>query len=708
MFERLAGPRTSRAARRPVTAGVLTLGLCLMIAGLMPPEWRETLREDALDFVLAVDHRVRRPPQNLPDVIIIDIDRRSIEALGPWPWPRETMARLMQAIAAARPAATAIDILFAEADERSPAALARKLGALVDRADLATLAESLPDGDKLLAEALRQVPTALGFVLDPDRTEAVAAAPVVTRGALHSEQIWSAAGAVGPVPGLAAAAAGLGVLSLPGDADGVVRRVPLLVAAAERLYPGLALEAVRLRQGASTYLVDAETPSLRVGAVVLPLPRDAMLRLVPLAPYHRIERTMSAADLIEGRADSARIAGAIALVGGSAPELGGLRQTSFDPLTPSVQIHADAIAQIAAGRIPRPFDAAQLIEMLSWLGLGLLAIAVGVALPPLAGAAVVLGAILLACVAAVGGSLRAERLVDPLAPSAVAALVFVATSVTAFAGARRRAALVRFRFEQHLAPAVVRRIVEQPGLMKLSGERREVTALFTDIESFTAMTHRVEPENLVALLDEYFEGAAAIIIDHGGMIDKLIGDAVHALFNAPIDLSDHPRRAVDCAIALHDWSENYRRQAAPAAAGFGRTRVGIETGMAVVGDVGIRAKLDYTAHGDAINAAARFESANKDLGSAICVGPEAASRCDPAMFRPLGSITVRGRDDPLTVYEPWPPDVPAEWRERYRAAFRLSETDRAKAADLFAELAAERRGDAVPRLMSERLRASLG
>src|SRR5262249_34856142 len=164
MFERLAGLRASRA---PLAAGVLMLGLCLVAAGLMPPEWRESLREDALDLVLAVDQRIRRPPRNGPKVVVIDIDRRSVEALGPWPWPRETMARLMQAIAAAHPAATAVDILFAEADERSPAALARKLGSLVDRADLTALAESLPDRDKRLAEALRQMPTARGFVLDP-------------------------------------------------------------------------------------------------------------------------------------------------------------------------------------------------------------------------------------------------------------------------------------------------------------------------------------------------------------------------------------------------------------------------------------------------------------------------------------------------------------------------------------------------------------
>src|SRR5258708_6491490 len=185
------------------------------------------------------------------------------------------------------------------------------------------------------------------------------------------------------------------------------------------------------------------------------------------------------------------------------------------------------------------------------------------------------------------------------------------------------------------------------------------------------MSRRAGPEELVAVLDSYCEGVAAIIVEHGGMVDKIVGDAVHALFNAPLDLDDHPRRAVACAIAIRSWTESYRALPAPAAIGFGRTRIGIETGQAIVGDVGLRSKLDYTAHGDAVNAAARFEAANKQLGSAICVGPGTAARCDHGMFRPLGTISVRGRDEPLAVFEPWPIETPPAWRERYLAAFGL-------------------------------------
>jgi adenylate cyclase len=382
-----------------------------------------------------------------------------------------------------------------------------------------------------------------------------------------------------------------------------------------------------------------------------------------------------------------------------------LRATASDPLTPSVQIQANAIEQIFAGRFPRAGGSALIAQQFPVLLLSVLALAASVLLPPVPGTFAVIVLVALTWGAAIGASLVTDRLVDPLTPSLAAAAVFVIVLVTSFAVTHRREVLVRRRFEQHLAPAVVARIVEQPNLVKLSGERREVTALFTDIEGFTAMTHRADPQELVAVLDSYFEGIAAIVIEHGGMVDKLIGDATHAIFNAPLDLDDHPRRAVECAIAIHSWTERYRGLAAPSAIGLGRTRIGIETGQVIVGDVGLQSKLDYTAHGDAVNSAARFETANKDLGSAICVGPAAAARCDPAMLRPLGAISIRGRDEPVAVFEPWPTDSAPEWRERYVAAFNLAESDPTHAAEQFEKLTAERSNDVVVQRIAGRLRA---
>ena len=345
-------------------------------------------------------------------------------------------------------------------------------------------------------------------------------------------------------------------------------------------------------------------------------------------------------------------------------------------------------------------------QLLLVVVLGALALGASAALPPILGALAVVATIVLVWTIAIAGAFLTDRLMDPLTPSFAAAAVFAVASVTSFAVTQRREVLVRRRFEQHLAPAVVQRIIEQPSLVKLSGERREVTSLFTDVEGFTAMTHRADPEELVATLDSYFEGISAMVFEHGGMVDKIVGDGAHALFNAPLDLDDHPRRAVECAVAIRSWAESYRKLAAPAAIGFGRTRIGVETGQAIVGDVGLRSKLVYTALGDAVNAAARFEAANKDLGSAICVGPAAAARCDAGMFRPLGTIKVRGRDEPLAVFEPWPIDTPPDWQQRYLVAFELTDREPMQAAALFEMLAIERK-DAVAQVMADRLRAQI-
>src|SRR5690348_545991 len=202
--------RMRRALRQhlPVAAGLVTLTVLLAAAILLPRTISDALRDSAFDLVLAGDWPLRGPAGSNQKVGVVDIDRASIDALGAWPWPRATMARLVEAVASARPAAIAIDVLFAEPDDRSPAALARRLGSATGHAEISKLADGLPDGDKLLAQAINRVPVALGFVLDPDRDGALPGPPVVSRGSLPFDELWQAAGAIGPTPPLASAAGG--------------------------------------------------------------------------------------------------------------------------------------------------------------------------------------------------------------------------------------------------------------------------------------------------------------------------------------------------------------------------------------------------------------------------------------------------------------------------------------------------------------------
>jgi adenylate cyclase len=611
---------TLRRLPAPVAIGLGVL-LALLAVWSAAPGVRTALRERTFDWALPL---WPMPPVSGPGVVVVDIDRAALARFGAWPWPRARLAEIVDAVAAAKPAVIGLDILLAGADRFTV------------------------DGNAVLAAALARAPAVLGFVLEPGAgAQDLPATPILARGPVSLSDLWRAHGVAGPAPELVAVAQGLGALVAVADADGPIRRVPLLLQAGGAVRPGLAVEMVRVAQQATALLVDPDG-TLHVGAIVLPLGTDATLRLTGRSQV----RSLPALGVLDAAATRASLAGQIVLIGGSAPELGGLRVTPASPATPSVRIQAEAVEAMLRGAVfvrPGWADWAEKLAALA-LGLSCLVLA-GVLRPALAAtfaALLCLGWVGSASAAAPGLAL----LLDPAGPSVLAAAAFAAATLARFVRDEWRARLLRLSFEQHLAPEVVRRIAADPGGVRLRGEMREVTALFTDIEGFTSMTERADPTELVALLDAYFDAATHIVTDHGGMIDKIVGDSIHAIYNAPFELADHPSRAVAAGLALLAASEEVRQSPLGRRLQLGRTRIGIETGPAIVGDVGGSRKLDYTAHGNAVNAAARLEAANKELGSSICIGPGTAARLDPATLRRIGTLTPRGQSQAIAVYTP--------------------------------------------------------
>src|SRR5271166_2182093 len=612
---------TLRRHLQPGLAGLVLLAVLLAAWALSPGHGRDALRERALDLLLPL---VPWETGGGPGVVIVDIDRAALARFGPWPWPRGRMAELVAAAAAGHPAVLAVDILFAGPDRFAP------------------------DGDAALARALSAVPSVLGFVLETANSgQRLPATPILSRAPVSLPSLWRANGIIGPIPVLANAAQGFGALVAAADPDGPIRRVPLLVMAGDVVRPGLAVEAARLGQEASTLLIDPGG-TLVIGDLTGPLGSDTMLRLRGSAA----PPTIPAARLIEEPAARAALAGRIVLIGSSAPEVGGLRVTPASPATPSVLIQAEAIEAITSGQVLSRPAWADAVELAGAALLGLLCLLTAARLRPAAAASLAVLACLAWTAAAAAAVPGFSVLLDPAGPPIVAIVTFALATLVRFVRDEWRARLLRLSFEQHLAPEVVRRIAADPAALRLRGEMREITALFTDIEGFTAMTERSKPTDLVALLDAYFDVATRIVTDHGGMIDKIVGDAIHAIFNAPFELADHPQRAVAAALALLKATEDVRRSPLGQRLQLGRTRVGMETGPAIVGDVGGSRKLDYTAHGNAINAAARLEAANKDLGSAVCIGPGTAARLDPATLRRIGTLTLRGQSGEISVYTP--------------------------------------------------------
>jgi adenylate cyclase len=606
----------------PSIVGALTFITALMTWLLAPDSCRTMPRERLFDLILpSVLHHGPDPP----DIVIVDIDRKTLSDVGAWPWPRALLANLVETAASGHPAVIALDLFLAGRDRWTP------------------------DGDQKLADALAVAPSVLGFVLETRRLDdTLPTTPVLSRQPISLPGLWRARGIGVPAAPLVNAAAGFGALAMAADADGPIRRVPLLVATDGVIRPGLAAEAVLIANEGATLLVQPDG-TLQIANHAIPLGGDAQLRL-PGPPRDWSDHTVPAEALLNGSTSHDSLRGKIVLIGSSAPELGGLRESPASLTTPSVWLQAEAVATIQQDRFAFRPNAVPQVELAAALALGALAIVLGSWLVP----SLATGLTLLFCMVWSGAALTSigsfHLLIDPLGPPAIALIGFIATMLCRFVRDEWRARMLRLSFEQHLAPDVVRRIAAAPGAIRLQGEIREITAFFTDIEGFTSMTERAGPTELVALLDTYFEATTRIITDHGGMIDKIVGDAIHAFFNAPFTLEDHPRHAVESALALLNVSETIRISPLGQKLQLGRTRIGIETGPAIVGDVGGGRKLDYTAHGDAVNAAARLEAANKEFGSSICIGPGTADHLDPAMLRPIGTFIPRGQSHEVTVY----------------------------------------------------------
>ena len=686
------GPKARSAA------GCALLALLLLIVTQTLGAY-EALRERTFDAILG---RIPNPAASAP-VVVVDIDRASLERLGQWPWSREQLASLVTDVLAAGPQAVGLDILIDGADERSPAALARRLADMTGSGAVRDLAAGLPDGDAVLAAAIRSKPVVQGLALDPDRpTEQLATVPILIQGQSDMPGIWEALGVSGPPKGVAGAGAGLGVLSLAGDADGRIRRVPLLMLAGGRLRPGLALETARVASQASAYVL-ARGNVLRWGKLSVPIPADATLRLMPPEGAVMARRTISAAD-IASRASQTFLAGKVVLLGSSAPELGGLRLASGGELVPSVQRQASAVAQLLTGVHPRrpwSIEGYEVVAILVAAGIGW---AAAFRLPLLLAGLVAL-ATAVGWWLSVALALRGwQVLLDPIAAPLTVLACFGLSGLTVAADSRRREAVLRRRFEQHLAPELVTRIAQDPSLLKLAGETRVASILFTDVEGFTAMTERSDPTMLIRVLDRYLDEMSAIIVAHGGMVEKIVGDGFHGLFNAPLDLDGHADKAVDCACAIRVFSERFAEEPEPRALGFGRTRVGVETGPVIVGDVGGGTRLDYTAYGNAMNTAARLEAANKDLGSAICIGPgTAALLTDRSILRPLGKLEVRGRSEPMQVCDIWPDTMSPADRKAYLAAAALATESPHDAAAVLARLAESSPDDVALERFAQRI-----
>jgi adenylate cyclase len=663
----------------------------------------ETAREGAFETIGELLPRVRASEP----VVVVDIDRESLARMGSWPWRRKLFADLVAKSAAEGPRAIAIDVLLSGEDRKGPAGLAKELARMSGRADLPV--SGFEDDDALLANEFATTGNVvLGLVLDNEGTDAAPIpAQLAVEGTTEGIEPRSAAGLLAPYEPLAVGAAGIGVLSFQAGPLGRVTGAPVLALAGGDVFAGFALETLRVVERASTLILKNGPNRIDAGPVEVPFDNRAEMRLHLSAAGSWAARTVPAWEILSDiGSGNARLAGKIVLIGASAPEAGAFLPVAGTTLMPTVQIQAEAIEQMLDGRFLTRPSTAMWWELSAMVLLGLAAVILAIRLSPALAALAALG--LAACWLAVTAIAfrRAGMLIDPIGP---AAATIIAANVAGFAGFVRTRTLktaIQSKFERYVPPEVVARLVREPESLKLDGELREVTALLCDVEGFTRMTETSDPHTVVRTMDGYFDLVTELVVSHGGMVDKIVGDAVLAFFNIPAPLADHTDAALRCAQAIIASTNEFRQRPDTAAMGFGRTRCGIEAGVAVVGDVGGRRRLDYTAYGAVVNKAVRFEEANKALRSSICIGAIAAGNLKSAwLLRRLGRIEVRGMEGLCDVYEPWSEEVPEEVRAEYAEAVALHETEPVRARRLFANLAARLPGDAVIGMWLERLAA---
>ena len=373
---------------------------------------------------------------------------------------------------------------------------------------------------------------------------------------------------------------------------------------------------------------------------------------------------------------------------------------------PGVLIHAHGLAQLMDGRRSRRLTGWQEGFVI------LLFAAVGVilAFADLGPGVKAAAAPLVLAIAWIGGFALVEQ-GGPNIPLVVPSLALAGALGGGIAAQWRKERVhrqfIRDAFSKFLAPAIIKHLEADPSRLRLTGENRMMTFLFTDIADFTALMEREDPAKVVPILNDYLDAACNIVLDYSGTIDKIVGDALVVFFNAPLDQPDHADRAVACALALSAFSQEHRARHAAQGTTFGRTRIGVNTGPALVGNFGGNLRFDYTAHGDAINTASRLESANKALGTGICIGDTTVAGCTKFQFRPVAELLLKGKTETIEVFEPVTAAEAADPKmTAYLDTYGHMRREGDGAAAAFAELAARYPDDPLIALHARRLTAS--
>ena len=693
---------------RPGSLWPLLLAALLLIAGLALADSRaqQALRNFQFD-----QFQRWRPRSYAPvPVRIVDIDEASLARLGQWPWPRSRMAELLERLTAAGASVVAFDMLFAEPDRTAPQAMAA-LWKLQGPQRAALLA--LPDHDSVFVRALEKSPSVIGFALQPAPRSAPAALPLqkarlVEVGQAQPAWLHAFHASVPSLPAFEQAAWGNGALSFVADADGLVRRVPLLLQLDQTLVPTLVTEALRVAQGERNLLLhnagqNSGLAELRIGRLRLPTTPQGELWLHYSAPV--AARTLPAWQVLDGALPAGQWAGQMVLVGSSAQGLMDMRFGPLGPL-PGVEVHAQALEQALSGHfLQRPSWARGLEALLLLLGCTLVG-ALALGRRALLSAAASLCLLLALAGGAWWAFVAQGLLLDAATPALGLLLTYLLCSLWQHRQRERQQRWTRQAFARYVSPNRVAHLLAHPQDLVLGGRRQQCSFVFTDLTGFTPWIERQDPEQVVGLLNTYLDAMVAIAFRLEGTLDRIVGDALVIMFSAPLEQADHRARALACALEMEAFARGYARLLQQRGTPFCQTRIGAHSGEVIVGNFGGKTLFDYRALGDPVNTAARLERVNKQLGTRICVSEAILAGAPQVPARPVGLLQLQGKSQALAVFEPVTHDDTARAPlADYQAAYESMRQWHPEALKGFTRLAQAWPDDPLVRLHQRRLAA---
>ncbi len=661
----VAKNRWTAALRWEKTPYIVTLIVIVVLVAvrIWDPGPLQVLRLKTFDLYQQIHPRIPTP---VP-VVIVDFDEESLGAYGQWPWPRSLVADLVEKLTALGAGVIGFDIVFAEPDRLSPENIATALYG-VDK-DIQNMLMRLPGNDAKFASTLERSRVVLGqSMIHRSVPSSAADEPrkhqFAEYGGDPRPYLINFPGIVRNVPELEAAATGLGMFTHKPEIDGVVRRVPMVMRHGDDIYPSLTLEMLHIATG--QYGLGIKSNQAGISSIIVPtrggkgftIPTDAAGRIwINYTPHDR-GRYVSAKDVLDGTVPRQRIKGHFVLVGTSAVGLLDLKSTPVDNAMPGVEIQAQLLETILADKILIRPNYATTIELIVLIGLCLL-MAVVVQWERAVWTFFSFGA-LIAMLVGLSWYLYVEKgMLLGVAYIALCGLVLYSIIIyldyVREESARRQ---IRTAFSQYLSPALVERLAANPEQLKLGGEIKPMSILFSDIRGFTSISESFmdDPDGLTHIVNRYFTAMTDRILESNGTIDKYMGDAVMAFWNAPIDDEDHARHMCEAALNMLDGLKKVNRKLKKDVEMQGKPFAGIDigiglnTGMCVVGNMGSEQRFTYSVLGDAVNLASRLESQCRTYGVTIIVSENTYTLADDLAVLELDLIKVKGKDLASRIY----------------------------------------------------------